>query len=140
MKSPLLLASIAMLAAAASTSSLADTRGARSSDGAAPQAVHGTAQSTVASVFRGDEERADRHDSRDHRGERERATRERRGGGFDHGMKAVSTGAGTGEPGHGWRYFSDPAACRAVVISPQGEYYYSRGEGLGLVAVTQPGS
>ncbi len=136
MKSPLLLTSIAMLAVAASTSSLADARGSRSSDGATPQAVHGTAQSMVASVVRKDEEHADRHDSREH----ERATRERRGGGFDHGMQAVSIGAGAGEPGHGWRYFSDPAACRAVVINPQGEYYYSRGEGLGLVAVTQPGS
>ncbi|HJV67701.1 hypothetical protein [Ideonella sp.] len=75
----------------------------------------------------------DRHD---------RAHTERRshGGGMDHGMQAVPTSASPGEPAHGWRYFSDPAATRAVVISPQGEYYLSRGRGLRLVAVTQPGS
>ncbi len=38
-----------------------------------------------------------------------------------------------GEPGHGWRYFSDAREARAVVISPSGDYYYSRGEGLQLV-------
>jgi len=56
------------------------------------------------------------------------------------GMQAVPTSAGPGEPGHGWRYFTDPAVHRAVVISPQGEYYYSRGKGPVLVAVTQPAS
>jgi hypothetical protein len=140
MKSPLLLASIAMLAAAASTSSLADVRGSRSSDGAAAQGLHGTAQSVLASDYRRDEERADRHDSGDRRRDHERAAHARRDGGFDHGMQTVPTSAGPGEPGHGWRYFSDPAAARAVVISPQGEYYYRRGKGLGVVAVTQPGS
>ncbi|MFO1286681.1 MAG: hypothetical protein U1F49_09155 [Rubrivivax sp.] len=54
-------------------------------------------------------------------------------------MQVVPTSTRAGEPGHGWRYFSDPAARRAVVISPQGEYYFSRGKGLRLVAVTQPG-
>lgn len=140
MKSTLLLASIAMLAAAASTSSLADVRDSRSGDRAAPQAVHGSAQSMLASVFRRSDEHADRHDGRDHSSDHEHATRARRGSGFDHGMQVVPTGAGPGEPGHGWRYFSDPAAGRAVVISPQGEYYYGRGKGLGLAAVTQPNS
>jgi hypothetical protein len=59
---------------------------------------------------------------------------------YDHGMQVVSNDAGAGEPGHGWRYFSDPAAARAVVISPQGEYFYSRGKGLRLVAATQRGA
>ncbi|MCW5657744.1 MAG: hypothetical protein KIT60_08570 [Burkholderiaceae bacterium] len=136
MNSILLVASIAVLATAASTSSLADGRGSRAADGAAPQAQ----RSMHASDFRISDTRADRYDSRDHRRDREHPTRARRGSWFDHGMQAVPTGAGAGEPGHGWRYFSDPAACRAVVISPQGEYYYSRGEGLGLVAVTQPKS
>ena len=38
-----------------------------------------------------------------------------------------------GEPGHGWQYFSDVRRHRAVVISPDGDYYYSRGKGLELV-------
>ena len=140
MKSPLLLASIAMLAVAASTSSLADARDSRSSDGAAPQGLQGTAQSVLVSDFRRSDERADRHVGRDHRRDHERAAGARRGDGFDRGMQAVPTSAGLGEAGHGWRYYSDPAAARAVVISPQGEYYFSRGEGLGLIAKTQPAS
>ncbi len=60
--------------------------------------------------------------------------------GFDHGMQAVPTTAGAGQAGDGWRYFSDPRAHRAVVISPQGEYFLSRGKGLRLVAVTPPQS
>lgn len=60
--------------------------------------------------------------------------------GFDHGMQVVPTTAGAGQPGNGWRYFSDPQAHRAVVISPQGEYFLSRGKGLRLVAVTAPQS
>lgn len=59
---------------------------------------------------------------------------------FDGGMQVVPTAAGPGQAGHGWQYFSDPAAHRAVVISPQGEYFLSRGKGMRLVAVTQPQS
>ncbi|KAB2873744.1 MAG: hypothetical protein HS106_05105 [Ideonella sp.] len=51
----------------------------------------------------------------------------------DHGMREVAHSSAQGEPGHGWQYFSDPAAHRAVVISPQGDYYLSRGKGLRLV-------
>jgi hypothetical protein len=54
--------------------------------------------------------------------------------GFDHGMQEVRHGALPETPGNGWRYFTDPAARRAVVISPQGDYYYSRGKGLQWVA------
>lgn len=57
--------------------------------------------------------------------------------GFDHGMKAVPHSASPEAPGHGWRYFSDPTTRRAVVISPQGDYYYSRGQGLRWVAAEQ---
>jgi hypothetical protein len=60
--------------------------------------------------------------------------------GFDHGMQEVPTTTDAGQPGVGWRYFSNPQAHRAVVISPQGEYFLSRGKGLRLVAVTQPAS
>jgi hypothetical protein len=48
-------------------------------------------------------------------------------------MRAVAITAKAGEPGHGWRYFSDARRSRAVVISPSGDYYYSHGEGLQLV-------
>ena len=58
---------------------------------------------------------------------------------LDHGMRAVPNRAGADEWGHGWQYFSDPAARRAVVISPQGDYYYSRGKGLRWVAAAQTG-
>lgn len=78
--------------------------------------------------------------SRDEHGDRESGTRTRSGDGVERGVQVVPTNARPGEPGHGWRYYSDPHAHRAVVISPQGEYYYSRGKGLSLVAVTQPGS
>lgn len=49
------------------------------------------------------------------------------------GMREVTHVAAREEPGHGWRYFTDPAARRAVVISPQGDYYLSHGKGLRLV-------
>lgn len=48
-------------------------------------------------------------------------------------MQLVAVDARTGEPGHGWQYFSDVRRHRAVVISPDGDYYYSRGKGLELV-------
>lgn len=34
------------------------------------------------------------------------------------------------QPEHGWRYCSDLAAARAVVISAKGEYFYGRGKSL----------
>ena len=48
-------------------------------------------------------------------------------------MQAVAVAAKSGEPAHGWQYFSDARKGRAVVISPTGDYYYSHGEGLELV-------
>lgn len=48
-------------------------------------------------------------------------------------MQAVAVMARPGEPAHGWQYFSDARRSRAVVISPNGDYYYSHGEGLELV-------
>ncbi len=61
----------------------------------------------------------------------------RSAGGFDHGMQAVPNDAGPQERAHGWRYFSHPEARRAVVISPQGDYYLSLGKGLRWVAGAQ---
>lgn len=49
------------------------------------------------------------------------------------GMQLVAVSPKAGEPGHGWQYFSDARKSRAVVIHPNGDYYYSRGEGLQLV-------
>ena len=58
--------------------------------------------------------------------------------GFDQGMQPVVHSAASQAPGYGWRYFSDPVARRAVVISPQGDYYYSsRGKGLHWIAAEQ---
>lgn len=72
--------------------------------------------------------------------DRQHAERSHRDGRTDRVMQSVPTAAMAGEPGHRWQYFSEPATARAVVVSPQGEYFLSRGKGLRLVAVTQPGA
>ena len=77
---------------------------------------------------------------REHNPQRDRqhASHKRTAGGFDNGMQVVTNSASPDATGHGWRYFSDPATRRAVVISPQGDYYYSsRGKGLHWVAAEQ---
>jgi len=136
MKLPLLLVSIGMLAMGTSTSTLADDREHRSVGGVALLSVHDSELNTLAS----DSGKGDEHANRDNRRDREQARRTRTGDGLDRGMQAVPNTAGPDQPGHGWRYFSDPAASRAVVISPQGEYFFGRGKGLSLIAVTQPRS
>ena len=73
----------------------------------------------------------------DHQRARQQATDMRPTDGFDHGMQVVPHSAAADTPGYGWRYFSDPSTRRAVVISPQGDYYYSRGKGLHWVAAAQ---
>ncbi|MFA5521050.1 MAG: hypothetical protein WDA28_04730 [Castellaniella sp.] len=72
---------------------------------------------------------ADRHQARN-----ARAT------GYDHGMQVVANHAAEGTRAYGWRYFSDPQTHRAVVISPEGDYYLSRGKGLRWVAGTPTGA
>ena len=52
-------------------------------------------------------------------------------------MQEVANNAQPGTRAHGWRYFTDPAARRAVVIGPDGHYYFSRGKGLRWVAAAQ---
>ena len=73
----------------------------------------------------------------DQRSDRQQVSDKRAAGGFDYRMQVVGHDAAPDTPGHGWRYFSDPAGRRAVVISPQGDYYYSRGKGLHWVAAEQ---
>ncbi len=134
MNATLLTASIGIVVAVASAPLWAG-------DAASPSAVAMVTQSAaripagmLASVSGKHDQRvdhADRRERRDGSPARARAS-------FDSGMQAVSHTTGAGEPGFGWRYFSDRAAHRAVVISPQGEYYLSRGDGLRLAAVTQP--
>lgn len=53
------------------------------------------------------------------------------------GMQLVPNDASPRQRSYGWQYFSDSTARRAVVISPQGDYYYSRGKGLKWVAAAQ---
>ncbi len=77
---------------------------------------------------------------REHDQGRQKTTKKRTAHWYDHGMQVVVNNAATATPGHGWRYFTDPVARRAVVISPQGDYYYSRGEGLNWIAAEQSGS
>ena len=69
--------------------------------------------------------------------DRQQVTDKRTKDPFDHGLQEVRHSASPNTPGNGWRYFTDPAARRAVVISPQGDYYYSRGRGLQWVAAEQ---
>jgi hypothetical protein len=64
-------------------------------------------------------------------GEHRKASRE--AGPSAKGMQVVAVAPAPGEPGHGWQYFSDSRKARAVVISPNGDYYYSRGHGMKLV-------
>ena len=54
--------------------------------------------------------------------------------GYDHGMQEIANAAQPGQSAHGWRYFSDHEARRAIVISPEGNYYLSRGKGLRWIA------
>ena len=55
-------------------------------------------------------------------------------------MQTVPNAAAPGEPGHGWQYFTDREHLRGVVISPDGDYYLSRGKGLRLVASVGSGA
>lgn len=48
---------------------------------------------------------------------------------YDHAMRPVVNNALPGTSAWGWHYYSEPAAQRAVVISPAGAYYYSQGDG-----------
>lgn len=45
-------------------------------------------------------------------------------------LRAVLNSSQPQDAAYGWRYFSNPRAVHAVVISPSGEYFLSRGDGL----------
>jgi hypothetical protein len=137
MNKTLLFASIGVLAVATSTLSLADAREHRADQGAVILSGHGQDRIQLAWDSRKRDEQTDLDGASENR---EQTRRMRPDDGVDHGMQTVLTTAGPGQPGEGWLYFSHPAADRAVVISPQGEYYFSQGEGLRLVAVKQPRS
>lgn len=79
----------------------------------------------------------EREREHDQRRERQHVLDQRAADRFDYDMQVVSHDAPPTAPGYGWRYFSDQAGRRAVVISPQGDYYYSRGKGLHWVAAEQ---
>ena len=74
---------------------------------------------------------------RAHKQDQQKAMKTRGESGYDNGMQVVANDAAPNTPGYGWRYFTDPVARRAVVISPQGDYYYSRGKGLQWIAAEQ---
>lgn len=44
-------------------------------------------------------------------------------------LRVVPNGSQPGHVSYGWQYFSNPTAVHAVVISPSGEYFLSRGDG-----------
>lgn len=137
MNKTLLFASMGMLAVATSTLSLADVREYRADPGMGVLSGYDKVHMQLA----WDSRKRDEHAGRDEGSDNRKPTKGTRpDDGVDHGMQAVPTTAGPGQPGDGWLYFSHPAGNRAVVIGPKGEYYFSDGKGLRLVAVTQPRS
>lgn len=135
MNKTLFFAPIGMLAIMASGLSMASSHDVRGN-------VLGTATvesaNTTVQLSR-DSRKSDDRGSREEAGDHRQQTKGvRQTPAVDTGMQGVPTAAGPGQPGHGWRYFSYPAALRAVVISPKGEYFFSQGDGLRLVATTAP--
>jgi hypothetical protein len=45
-------------------------------------------------------------------------------------LQTVPNSSQPSDAAYGWQYFSDPHAARAVIISPSGEYFLSKGKGL----------
>lgn len=133
------------LAAVASAPALADERAHRR-EGAQPLAAQ---QDGQGHQRRADHRHESRHESRhEHRDEhaRKHPHKHAHGHAAAHGdaagaaeLDVVDNAAAAGERAYGWRYFSDPTAQRAVVISPEGDYYYSQGKGLRWVAGTPTG-
>ena len=105
MNSTMFHSSIAILALVASTSAFAGERAKHSKDPAAPLT------------------------SQPAQGQRSSASSGPAGNVYG-GMTPVTNNAHLGQPGDGWKYFSDIAARRAVVISPEGDYFFSKGKGL----------
>ena len=127
------LGMLAIAAVSATATALAYAGQGSLDDLAVPQALQPTGHASTAVNTDGASRDTDRHNRRGrddgHDGPTHQAAQR--------GMQALPISAGPGEPAHGWRYYTDASGDRAVVISPQGEYFLSRGEGLHLVAVTQ---
>ncbi len=65
----------------------------------------------------------------DHRAERRHHDRDRHEARASNALQAVPNASLPDQPSYGWQYFSDQRARVAVVISPAGEYFLSRGDG-----------
>lgn len=140
MKSSLLLGPIAALAALAMASA-AHAGGARHGDHDATVAVDRDAGQARLVVVRRADDASDVRDGNRTRGdERDRRSRTqmRNNGGPFQGLQLVPTSLRPGESGYGWTYFSDPVSGQAVVISPEGQHYFSAGDGLRPIE-TSPG-
>lgn len=112
MTSNLLLTAIAAAAVLASGSALA-ARDHAGAEAARHRAANGTC---------GDDVRGDRHDARRHHAHDRHEARA--------ALRVVPNASLPDQPSYGWQYFSNPRAKAAVVISPAGEYFLNRGEGL----------
>ena len=98
-------------------------------------AVHLAALALVAAAVGGSALAGNRDHDRRH--ERQPGADARSAADAGQGMQVVPNHAGPQDRAQGWRYFSDPEARRAVVISPQGDYYLSLGQALRWVAGAQ---
>lgn len=112
MTSNLLLTAIAAAAVLASGSALA-ARDHSATDSARHRAANGTC---------GDDARGDHHDAHGHHVHERHEARA--------ALRVVPNASLPDQPSYGWQYFSNPRARAAVVISPAGEYFLNRGEGL----------
>ncbi len=65
----------------------------------------------------------------DHRAERKHHDRDRQEARVSSALQVVPNASLPDQPSYGWQYFSDQQAKVAVVISPTGEYFLSRGDG-----------
>lgn len=135
MNKTMLLSLMGMLTVATSNLSMAHAREYRTDLGVGILSGYDKVQILLAWDARKHDEHADRNETSGNRDPNKDGRLDKV---VDHGMQAVPTTVGPGQPGHGWLFFSHPAADRAVVISPKGEYYFSQGDGLRLVATAQP--
>lgn len=80
-------------------------------------------------TMRGDCRADARGDHRADRGHHAHDRREARAAKAAKVLQVVPNGSLPDQPSYGWQYFSNQRTQVAVVISPAGEYYLSRGDG-----------